>query len=675
MRTPWRHVSLIILAAGLVSGGAEASVWSDVDEAAIGASAQERLIVPQSYRTLAIDGGALAVVLAQAPEEGVESNIVLELPMPDGGDARFYIWRVDMMAPELAERYPEITTFRGRGIDDPSATAVIDRTPAGFHAMVLRGGDTIYIDPYRRNDTVHYISYFRSQYGTTDSAADFVCHVEGETATPLADPSDGTKSTPDLPSGSELLTYRTVVAATGEYTAFHGGTVPAGMAAIVTAMNRVSGIYEREVAIRMELVANNDQVVYTNAATDPYSNNNGFTMLGQNQSNVDAVIGSANYDIGHVFSTGGGGVAGLGVPCRAGNKARGVTGLPSPIGDPFYVDYVAHEMGHQWGANHTFNGSSGSCAGGNRWGPTAYEPGSGSTIMAYAGICAPQNIQNFSDDYFHGVSFDEIISYSTLGSGNSCAAVTATGNSAPSVEAGLSYTIPINTPFALTGSATDPESDPLTYCWEEFDRGNAGHPNSPVGNAPIFRSFDPVSSPMRSFPRTSDLVNNTQTIGEILPSYSRTMNFRLTARDNRVGGGGVDYDTTTIVASDTAGPFLVNAPNTAVTWNGAGPHPVNWDAAGTTAAPISCGSVNILLSVDGGLSFDQTLVSTTPNDGVAEVWPATPDTTAARVKVVCSDNIFFDISNENFTIIGAEGTIFVDGFESGNTNAWSSATP
>jgi hypothetical protein len=482
---------------------------------------------------------------------------------------------------------------------------------------------------------------------------------------------------PAVPSGSELREYWLAVAATGEYSIFHGGTVPDAMAAIVTAMNRVNGVYEREVAIRMNLVANNDDVVFLDPATDPYTNNNGGAMLGQNQTTLDNIIGSANYDIGHVFSTGGGGIASLAVTCKAGLKARGVTGLSSPTGDIFYIDFVAHELGHQWAGNHSFNGNSGNCSGGNGNPATAYEPGSGSTIMAYAGICGSQNIQNTSDDYFHGISYDEIVAYSTAGIGDTCAATSDTGNDPPVVDPGASFAIPIETPFELCGTASDPDADPLTYNWEQFDLGPAGHPNSPSGNAPIFRSFPAAPSGCRTFPQLSDLLANTQTLGEILPTYTRTMHFRLTARDNRSGGGGVDFDQGTEVAvSDLSGPFLVTSPNTAVTWTGGTAETVTWDVATTNLPPVSCAAVDIVLSDDGGTTYPHVAVAGTPNDGsqTIVVPGSMPSTTEARLKVRCAGNIFFDISNADFEVIDA-GVIFADGFESGNTAAWSNTVP
>ena len=646
-------VALLFTATAAIAQVSDGALWADVSASSLSGRAEGSVALPLAYRTLALDHGLLGEILDAAPLESRDDvkggDAVLSLPLPGGGFGRFRFVESPIMEPGLAAKFPEIKTYRGQGVDDPNASVRFDLTPAGFHAMILSPAGSVYIDPYSRDDTDHYISYLTRD--AVRQGEPFSCGVQSHRG-----PIDkASLVAAKAVSGATLRTYRLAVAATGEYTAFHGGTVAQGQAAIVTAMNRVNGIYEREVAIRMVLIANNDQLVYTNSGTDPYSNGSGSTMLGQNQSNIDSVIGSANYDIGHVFSTGGGGIASLRVPCVGGSKARGVTGQSSPTGDPFWVDYVAHEMGHQWGGNHTFNGNAGSCAGGNRNGSTAYEPGSGTTIQAYAGICGSQNIQSNSDDHFHGVSLDEMISYSTTGNGDNCPTRTATGNSPPSVSAGAAYTIPINTPFELCGSATDPDGDSLTYGWEQFDLGPAGAPNSPSGNAPIFRSFSPSTSPCRTFPQLSDLVNNTQTIGEILPSYGRTMNFRLTARDGRSGGGGVNDDSTTVTASSAGGPFLVTAPNTAVTWSVGTSQNVTWNVAGTDLSPISCSSVDITLSTDGGTSYSVTLASGVANSGSSSITVPAAPTTSARVKVQCAGNIFFDISNADFTIDGTSG--------------------
>ncbi len=665
MSTPFSKLFLFLfLLAGLLltavfltnqPATAQAPLWTTIQSDQIPAlRGGERQIVPQQYQLYQLDLDQMQAELATAPLEftpaAQTAPLMLTLPLADGTLAEFVVVESSIMEPELAAKYPAFKTYAGRMVADPATTVRLDVTHHGFHAMIIGSSGTSYIDPYRTQDSIHYQVYAKADYERETGFFE-IGVLDKSGADALALPTTAVPAAP--PTGPQLYTYRLAMAATGEYTQFHGGTVADGMAAIVTAMNRVNHIYERDTAVRMILIANNDLVVYTNPATDPYTNNSGGTMLGQNQANLDAVIGNANYDVGHVFSTGGGGIATLGVPCETGWKARGVTGLPQPINDPFYVDYVAHEIGHQYGALHTFNGSVGACSGGNRTASAAYEPGSGTTIMAYAGICGAQNIQLNSDDHFHTYSIDQIVNYTRFGQGNQCAQIINTGNNAPTADAGTGgFTIPINTPFMLTGEASDPDAELLSYNWEQLDLGPAGAPNSPSGNAPIFRSFPSTSSPTRTFPRLFDIVNNTQTIGEILPSYTRSLTFRFTVRDNNVfpSAGGVDSDTIAFDVTNTAGPFLVTNPNTAVTWTGLTNENVTWNVANTNQSPVSCATVDIALSTDGGYTYPITLATAVPNNGSASVTVPNLNTNMARVMVKCATNIFFDISNADFTI-------------------------
>ena len=328
-------------------------IWSDVSTPQI-LKGQKQLITPVHFRATKIHWEQLSQLLRTAPFEQTiplkTSSAIITLPLPDGGFARFRFVESPIMAPELMVKYPETRTYLGQGIDDATATVRFDITPVGFHAMIISSTSTIYIDPYVQGDKNCYMSYFKQSL-VYDESRRFeeldVVDPNNEMANEIARLIEN-----GIPKhiGEQLRTYRLALACTGEYAAFHGGTKPLVHAAMVTAMNRVDGVYEREVSIRMVLVANNDTLIYLNANTDPYTNNNGSTMLSQNQTTLDNIIGSANYDIGHVFSTGGGGIAGLGVICRSGQKANGVTGLTSPIGDGFYIDYVAHEMGHAFHA-------------------------------------------------------------------------------------------------------------------------------------------------------------------------------------------------------------------------------------------------------------------------------------------------------------------------------------
>jgi Metallo-peptidase family M12B Reprolysin-like len=635
-------------------------LWHDVaDEASLSPEAGARLLIPTKYRLLALDVAAFRELVRNAPLElthgADEAAPVMPLPMPDGTFKRFRVQESPIMDVRLAARLPEVKTYRAQGIDDPAAWARLDFTPAGFHGFIRSSAGTVFIDPYARGDIDHYVSYWRHDYKRDATAAPFQCGFAPVDPPPSAVQSNSVVSesrglTSLVASGATLRTYRLALAGTGEYTTFYGGTVAGAQAGMVTTMNRVNGIFENDVAVRMTMV-DNTAIVFTDPDTDPYDNTSGD--MNNNQATIDDLIGTDNYDIGHLFGTGGGGVVlFLGLVCDPDFKASGLTGSSSPVNDAYDVDYVAHEIGHQFGGDHTFNGTTSSCGGGNRSSSAAYEPGSGSTIMGYAGICGSENLQPNSDPYFHVKSIDEMVAFTTSVDG-ACAVATSTGNNAPTVNAGAAITIPKSTPFYLTGSATDPDDDPLTFCWEQFDLGtssNGSTINTDNGFRPLFRSFNPVTSPVRTFPKVSNLLNNTTTIGEVLPTTSRTMHFRLTARDNQPGGGGVNSNSTTVTVTSAAGPFLVTAPNTAVTWAGNSSQTVTWNVANTTAAPVACADVKVLLSTDGGNTFPTTLHASTPNDGTQATTIPNIATTTARIRVECVTSPFFDLSNANFTI-------------------------
>ncbi|MEZ6137234.1 MAG: cadherin domain-containing protein [Pirellulaceae bacterium] len=650
----------------VLAAAIDSTIWLDVADESV--SMDQAQVRATEFDVFQLDRTTLESFLETAPllvATPAPQQPTLAVPVPDGSFLNFRFGDSPIMAPELAAKFPEINTYAGQGIEDPSATIRFDLTPAGFHAQVLSANGNFYVDPLHDGSSLYAVYYAAGTFDLSDlkdlehEDHDDVVHIAGR-----GDASTG-PSTPNAGgiasrSGTELRTYRTAVAATGEYTTFHGGTVASGQAAIVTAMNRVTGIYETELSIAFELVANNDVLVFTDANSDPYTNNNGVAMLGENQTVVDARIGNANYDIGHVFSTGGGGVAALGSVGINGIKAQGVTGLPAPVNDVFYVDYVSHEMGHQFGGNHTFNADSGSCAG-NINPSTAMEPGSGSTIQAYAGICGNDDLQPNSDAYFHSISFDEMIAHVDQRIPN-VGSRRLTGNSIPFVSAGSDYIIPAGTPFVLTANGIDADvGQQLTYNWEQRDLGpqqdvNAGD----NGASPLFRSWTATVENTRYFPRLQDLATATKTIGETLPTTNRTLNFRVTVRDNNVGGGGVNTDDTQVQVVNTGTPFAVTSPNTAVTWDGLSQQTVTWDVAGTTAAPISADEVSIYFSIDGGLTYPLTIAENLPNTGTADVFVPNVDTTTGRVMVRAADNIFFDISDQDITVVGIPIDIQLD---------------
>jgi hypothetical protein len=641
--------------------------WSPVSEASIKVTGQ-RQIVPQKYVMLSLIGTALKDKLFTAPHENSvkinESNCIITLPVPDGTMQQFRVVEAPIMEPGLAAQFPGFKTFSIKGIDDVYANGKLDWNENGFHGMVRSVNGDFFIDPYCVNNITDYISYYTKDFAKDPSKVLPEAGLESNkdagtgSAPKKKDASEAkVSSAPALCVGAQLRTYRLAVACTGEYavaaTGLSAPTVAQTLAKIVTSVNRVDGVYETEVAVRLVLVATETMVVFTTASTDPFTgNNNANTLINESHTVITNTIGTANFDIGHTFSTGGGGLAYLGCVCSTTNKGRGITGSPSPVGDPYDIDYVAHEMGHQFGGNHTFNATSGSCGGGNRNAGTAVEPGSGVTIMAYAGICGTNDLATNSIAYFHAISYDEIVNFTNLSSGNSCAVTTTTGNQPPLVTGSGNFYIPMKTAFSLTGSATDPDGDALTYSWEETEVGVAGNWNS--GNKPFFRSYVPVTTPTRLFPKASVLAsgNYTNTKGEYVPQASQTLQFRLTARDNKMGGGGVCYAINSVSVSGAAGPFSVSYPSAVgIFWGVGTQNAVSWNVNGTNTSPINCDSVKISLSLDGGNTYS-VINASTPNDGTEMVTAPTLSATVStcRIKVEGKGNIFFDISDNNFTI-------------------------
>lgn len=622
------------------------------------------------YRALSLNLPALRDALAAAPSDGAATPVHIDLPLPDGSLRTFAVWRATPMAPGLAARYPQISSFRAVAVDGAPMTARLDDSPHGFSAFVRAPDGVVLVQPAVRGEGAAYVSFRRDALGPS---AAFQCRLDASQggAAMLQAPQPALLQSTQTSIGPNVRNYRLAVGATAEYTAFFGGTVADGMAAITQAVNRVNGIYAEELGVQFQLVAGNDQLVFTDAGSEPYTNNQPTALISQNQTEVDAVIGAPNYDIGHVFSTGGGGLAQPGVSCSDGSKAKGETGLPQPSGDAFWVDYVAHEIGHQLGALHSFNDNTdGACL--NQRSPAqAAEPGSGSTIMAYAGICSPADLQPHSDAYFNAVSLAPIAArLAPSGGGATCGTLLTGADLAPVVQPVPTYTIPAQTPFALTGSASDGDNDALTYAWEEIDLGTASPPEGDDGSRPLFRSYPPTASPTRLLPQLARILlhdpagnvpANAELSGESWATTTRDLAFRLTVRDNHPGGGASVSTDALVHVSAAAGPFRVTAPAAGARWISNQPQRVTWNVAGTDAAPVGCSAVDVLYSGDGGHTFAP-LASAVANSGSATVIAPNLASAAARVEVRCNGNIFFDISPGDFNLIADE--IFKDGFDS-----------
>ncbi|GAB2846712.1 reprolysin-like metallopeptidase [Hymenobacter ruber] len=628
----------LLLGARVGSAQTPAPLWQPAPAPA----ARNGNTVPKTAGSwFALDAPQLAARLASAPPETrPTAAVTLELPYPDGTLHRFALTKVPVMAPDLAARYPQIQTYAGHGLDEPTASVRLETSPAGLHAQVLDLTSALSIDadPGTAN---RYQSH-------PEALPEFACQalpVPGRAHRPTG----GTPPAPPAPYGSQLRVLRLALATTGEFyrnSALGNNDPVTTTARLVTLVNALNAVYERELAVRLELIGNNDLLIYTDPATDPYTNSNPGTMIDESRASINTVIGSANYDIGHVLgylSGGYSGVAYVGVTCFDPYKGGGASTGATPS---LMAAVVTHEMGHQLGSEHTFNGDKVNCSGGNRSPSLAYEPGAGNTIMSYDSRCAPDNVGP-GINYFHAGSLSAIAS----SLGTACGSFTATGNQPPSVSVPPSntYTIPLGTPFTLTGSGTDPNGDALTYSWEELDLGNASGLAGAATDAsgpPLFRSFAPVASPARTFPNLTSLLANTASLGEILPQVARTLNFRLTARDNHSGVAGANVT----LAVAAAGPFAVTAPSAAFSATGGSNYALTWSVLGTDQAPVNCTNVQVLFSTDGGLTFPTVLLASTPNDGTQSVQLPNVNTSQGRIKIQALNNVFFAINNANITL-------------------------
>ncbi|WP_312075995.1 reprolysin-like metallopeptidase [Chryseobacterium sp.] len=640
-------------------------------------------------KIFSLDVNGLKAVLSKAPKKlrtGEKSEIIISFPNSEGKMENFKVRENSNFAPELAAKYPDIKSYVGEGLEDSNSTIYFSVSPLGLSSMEIYGDKSaVFIEPYTK-DLSTYAVYKKTD--KKDNLNTFECTVLDVAQKGISN-SNNLVLRPNA-DDAKLRTFRLAMSTTGEYTTYFGGTKANALAAINNTMTRVNGVFEKDFSARMVLIANNDAVIYTNSSTDPYSPAAQMSNWNsQLQSTLTSVIGEANYDVGHLFgASGGGGNAGcIGCVCVNGSKGSGYTspadGIPS--GDNFDIDYVAHELGHQFGGNHTFSMS-------NEGTGANMEPGSGSTIMGYAGITS-QDIQPHSNSFFHAISIQQITDNIKA---KTCPTSTNTGNSIPTANAGADYTIPKGTPFMLTGSGTDANGDSLTYIWEQMNNasssqtGASSAASATKATGPTFRSWTPQTTPVRYFPRmASVLTGATTTAGseitvEALSNVARTYNFRFTVRDNRAGGSGNNSDDAVITVNGTAGPFTVSSQNSATSYTGGTSQTVTWNVAGTTANGVNAANVDILWSTDSGNTWS-TLLAGTPNDGSQAVTIPNTSTTTGRIMVKGSNHIFFDVNNANITVNAGSGTVdttpptaptlAASGTTSTSTNlSWSGAT-
>ena len=586
-------------------------------------------------------------------KSGKETAIQVSIPNSNGKIEQFSVVESSNFAPELQVQYPEIRAYSGTGITDKKATINFSVSPNGIQTMVLRGeSGSEFIQPMAEDKSTYEISTSKIR---SKGVLPLTCRTVD-----VALSKDLAKKTNQLKSNSGVFkTLRLALSCTGEYAEFFGGSVAQALAAMNATMTRVNGVYNKDLAVKLELISNNTAVIYTDPATDPYSDATAGAGGAWNlelQSTLTTVIGNSNYDIGHLFGdTGGGGDAGcigcvcvdptVAVPAGKGSAFTSPAN-GKPTGEVFDIDYVAHEMGHQLGANHIFSYDIEGTG-------VSVEPGSGSTIMGYAGI-TDFDVQSYSDDYF---GYASILQIQENLATKSCPVSAMLSNQTPTVNAGSDYTIPKSTPFVLKGAGTDSNGDVLTYCWEQNDSATNQMDSNSIAyaakpNGPNFRSVLPSSSPDRYMPAFSKVLTGQLTsTWESVSSIARTLNFTLTGRDNAtLGLGQTNTDAMVVTVSANSGPFVItsqNDPNSS--WVPGSTQTINWSVNNTNVL-LGSTNVNIKLSTDGGLTFPTVLVSNTPNDGSEVITAPAGAAKNCRILIEPTANIYYAVNEKPFAI-------------------------
>ncbi|WP_179339675.1 zinc-dependent metalloprotease [Winogradskyella ludwigii] len=638
----------------------ENPIWNEVTNLSSDLDTWKRSALPDSYITYQLDFDLLISKLANAPMRSEAKNVngvFVDLPL-NNKLQKFEVYDAPVLASDLQDRLSNVHSYIGRSVDNKNILIRFSVSLKGFNAIILNDElGTQYIDSYTKNNQ-YCILYFKKDLSSNE---EIVCLNESEEAAHTSFDSSSSSATDRNVDDGQLREFRLALACTQEYATYHLFQLGLSSAsdtvkkdAILNVMNdvmtRVNAVYENELSVTMTIVNDNSNVVFLQ---DSFLSNNDISeLIDQSQTWIDIFLGSENYDIGHMLSTSGSGLAQLYSPCTN-NKARAVSGGLSSIPEgTVFENTMMHEMGHQFGAFHTYNSTSCASAATSN---SAYEPGGGTTIMSYAGICgSSSNIQSEADNYFHQNSIDQM--WGNITNGNStCGNQSSTGNTAPVANAGGNYTIPIGTPYRLAGVATDIDGlESLTYCWEEYDLGaSVAAPNFLTSTGPIVRSFPPSSNSTRYIPKLEDYVSsvNSSTTWEKLVLINRDVNYSLLVRDNDISGGQVGLDFMTVTVSDSSGAFTVSSQNTTgLSYTGSTIQTVTWNVGNTNVAPINSNIVNILLSTDGGLNFDTVLLSNTPNDGVEDITLPNVDAASCRFMVESADNIFYNLNTKNFAI-------------------------